>query len=158
MRRKERQVSQEEAIQIIEKCDSCALGLVDGDKPYIIPMNFGHEYNNGELVLYFHCAKEGTKLDIIEKNNKACFEMDCSHELVKAELVCHYGMNYESVVGNGTIEVVEDQAEKIHALKCFMKQYEKEMDFEFEEKHANAVKILKLSVEEFTGKKLKINR
>lgn len=154
MRRKDREVSKEEAIQIIEKCEACTLGLVEKDTPYLVPMNFGYEYRDEKLVLYFHCAKEGKKLEIIENNKKACFAMDCSHKLITAELACHYAMEFESVVGHGIIEVVQTQEEKIHALKYIMKHYEKE-DFIFEDKHANAIKILKLSVENFTGKRLK---
>jgi nitroimidazol reductase NimA-like FMN-containing flavoprotein (pyridoxamine 5'-phosphate oxidase superfamily) len=53
------------------------------------------------VTLYFHCANAGKKLDIMAKNNLACFDVDIDHELVKAEQACGWGMKYRSVVGNG---------------------------------------------------------
>lgn len=45
------------------------LAMTDGLNPYIIPLNYGYTYEDGKLVIYFHCAKEGRKLDILKKNN-----------------------------------------------------------------------------------------
>ena len=47
-------------------------------------MNFG--YVGGiEKRLYFHCANEGRKLDMIGKNNYVCFEMDSDHRLIEGK-------------------------------------------------------------------------
>lgn len=50
MRRKDREVTELEAVkEIIRQCDVLRLGLVDGDYPYIVPMNFGWEEKEGRL-------------------------------------------------------------------------------------------------------------
>ena len=66
MRRKDREVADfTEQLAIIKKCDVCRIALNDEDGfPYIVPMNFGMDVQDGQLYLYFHCATEGKKLDL----------------------------------------------------------------------------------------------
>lgn len=155
MRRKDRELSKEEAIDIIKKCDVCRIGLVDEDKPYVVPMNFGYTYEDEKLCLYFHCASEGRKLDLINKNNKICFEMDCSHKLITADIACNYTMEFESVIGSGVINVITEKDHKLAALNYIMRKYSDDISFSYDEKYVNIITILKLSVDEFTGKRLK---
>jgi nitroimidazol reductase NimA-like FMN-containing flavoprotein (pyridoxamine 5'-phosphate oxidase superfamily) len=156
MRRKDREIKDHaEIIKVIEKCDVCRIGLSDGNIPYIVPLNFGYEYIDNSLTLYFHGAKEGRKLDIIEKNPVACFEMDCSHKLIEADMPEKYTMEYESVMGNGRICLCTEEAEKTHALTRLMKTYAKEKEFDFPDHVVESVCILKLEVANFTGKRLK---
>lgn len=155
MRRKERELSKEEAIEVIKKCDICRIGLVDDGMPYIVPMNFGYTYENEKLCLYFHGAREGRKIDIINKNNKVCFEMDCSHKLITAEVACNYTMEFESVMGTGVIEILTDFDEKITALNYIMRSYSDALNFTYNEKMVNVVNVFKLPVDDFTAKRLK---
>jgi nitroimidazol reductase NimA-like FMN-containing flavoprotein (pyridoxamine 5'-phosphate oxidase superfamily) len=156
MRRKDREVTdKEEIIQIIAQCDICRVAFSEENIPYIVPMNFGYEYRNGDLTLYFHGANKGKKLDIIKKNNTVCFEMDCSHKLIPAEVACNYSMEFESVIGNGKIMIITDEKEKIAALKFIMAKYSDRKDFQFEVKHVKAISVLKLIVTDYSGKRLK---
>ena len=83
MRRSDREIKDfDEIIEVINKCDVCRLAINDGDYPYIVPMNFGLNIEDGKVVLYFHCASEGKKLELLRKNNKVAFEMDCGHEFI----------------------------------------------------------------------------
>ena len=50
--------------------------MTDGGVPYIVPLNYGYEYADGELTFYFHSAKEGRKLEILKKNPTVCLELD----------------------------------------------------------------------------------
>ena len=155
MRRKDREIkSNAEIIEIIEKCQVCRIGLSEDNLPYIVPMNYGYEYIEDKLTLYFHCAKEGKKLDIIAKNSLACFEIDCSHKLIKSgDEDWDYSMEYESVMGSGVISLCTEVEEKIHGAKVLMKQYVKDKEFNFSEDLMETVAILKLEVSEFTGKR-----
>lgn len=157
MRRKDKEVVDiEDIIKIIKKCDVCRLGIFDDEYPYIIPLNFGYNYENGELSLYFHSAVEGKKLDLIKKNNKVAFEMDCSTELISSEVPCGYTMTYESICGNGVIEILNDY-EKIQGLKYLMKKYSNKnySDADFEEKILKITIVLELKVDTIVGKSLK---
>ena len=154
MRKTEREVPKAEIIHIIEKCDVCRVAFADQNIPYIVPMNFGYEYNNETLTIYFHCANEGKKLDILAKNNNVCFEMDCSHKLISADIACKFTFAFESVIGNGTMAVITDEKEKMDGLNIIMRKYSDAKEFHYDEKHVKAVTILKLQVAEYAGKRL----
>ncbi len=152
MRRTDREVKNfNEIAKILEKCDVCRLALNDKDYPYIVPLNFGMTVENGIITLYFHSALEGTKLDLIRRDNRASFEADCEHKLVTDEEHGSCTMNYESVIGRGIIEFVPDE-EKFAALKILMKHYHKE-EFPFNEKVVPRTAVFKLTVIEMTGKR-----
>lgn len=53
----------------------------DEEFPYIVPLNFGLDIQGDQVFLYFHSAMKGKKLDLIAKNHRAAFEMDCEHNL-----------------------------------------------------------------------------
>lgn len=152
MRRKDREITDfDEIVSVIEKCDVCRLALNDSDYPYIVPLNFGMQIENEKIVLYFHSALEGTKLELIKKDNRASFEMDCGHKLVTTLDTGSCTMNYESVIGRGIIEFVPEN-EKYEALKVLMSHYHKE-DFPFNVKVIPRTAVYKLTVSEITGKR-----
>jgi nitroimidazol reductase NimA-like FMN-containing flavoprotein (pyridoxamine 5'-phosphate oxidase superfamily) len=157
MRKANREITDRgELAAVLEKCDVCRLGLLpDGILyPYIVPMNFGYEFDGDALTLYFHCAREGRKLDIIAQNPNACFEMDCSHELKPGDAPCDYSMNFESIIGSGRISVCTEPEERLHGLTQIMRKYSMEKAFHFSEKALELTVVLKLVVTEFTGKRL----
>lgn len=79
MRRKDREVTDfSEIIEIMKNCDVCRLALNDDGFPYILPLNFGMAVNGDKITLYFHSALEGYKVGLIQKDNRASFEMDCN--------------------------------------------------------------------------------
>ena len=148
MRRKDREITQlDKIVEIIKKCNVCSVAFYDKEYPYVIPLNFGLQYNDDKLTFYFHGAKQGKKIDLIKKNNKVAFEMNCSHKLLLGERACDATMEYESVCGNGIMEIVAD-AEKEEALNSLMQQYTGQPTHEFNPNEVKAVTILKLIVYE----------
>ena len=154
MRRRDREIKdRDEIIRVMEQCDVCRLALNDEGYPYILPLNFGMEVEDGQIVLYFHGAAEGKKYELIAKDNRVSFEMDCAHRLVMIESAGNCTMEYESVIGCGRIEIVPDE-EKLQALEILMKHYRQE-DFPFNKAVVPHTTVMKLVVEEVTGKALK---
>lgn len=152
MRRSDREIKDfDEIIEVMKLCNVCRIALNADGYPYIVPLNFGMTVENGVVTLYFHSALEGTKLDLIRKDNRAAFEMDCEHKLVLDEENGNCTMNYKSVIGQGSIEFVPDD-EKLNALKILMAHYRRE-DFPFNEKVIPRTAVFKLTVSEMTGKK-----
>lgn len=152
MRRKDREISDfNEIIEIIKQCDVCRIALNDKDFPYIVPLNFGLEAKDGQAFLYFHAAAEGKKLDLIAKDNRATFEMDCGHNFILYEERMSCTMGYASVIGHGTIETVPDE-EKYAALKILMRQYHAE-DFKFNTDMMEVTTVLKMTVTDMVGKR-----
>ena len=151
MRRSDREIKEfRNIVAVMEKCDVCRIALNNDGYPYILPLNFGMSVKGNKIELYFHGAMEGTKYDLIEKDNRAAFEMDCGHELI-TEIECgNCTMNYESVVGQGHIEMLSDE-EKYDALRILMKHYHNE-EFPFDKSVMPRTKVFKLVVENVTGK------
>lgn len=152
MRRKDREITDfNEIMNIINKCDTCRLALFDEEYPYIVPLNFGLEIKDNQLYLYFHCANEGKKLDLIKKNNKATFEMDCEHNIIlyKERMSCTMG--YASVIGHGIIEFIDDD-DKFNALKIIMRHYHSE-EFKFNTNMMSVTTVFRLKVLKMYGKR-----
>ena len=117
MRKADREIkNKEEIIDIIKKCDVIRLAFNNGDYPYILPLNFGFEVKNDKVIFYLHSALEGTKVEIMKKDNRASFEMDTKHELQYYEEKGYCTMSYESVIGRGRIRILPEE-EKMNALK-----------------------------------------
>jgi len=153
MRRKDRQLNEISDIElIIQRSDVCRIAFADNNTPYIVTMNFG--YLPGEKSsLYFHCAPEGRKIELISKNNYVCFEMDTDHLLYTGEKDCDWGMNYCSVVGYGKISIMTEREEKKKGLDCIMAHYSDRKEFEYDERIFSRTTILRLDIEEITAKK-----
>ncbi|GHV41519.1 pyridoxamine 5'-phosphate oxidase [Spirochaetia bacterium] len=155
MRRSDREVTDiEDKLKILDNCKVCRLAMSDGNMPYVVPLNFGYEYSDGVLTLYFHGAHEGRKIGILKKNSNVCFEMDGEHELTVAENDCEYGFNFASLIGFGKLEFIEDKNEKIRGLSLLMKhQTGEDREFVFEDSRLNATMVCRVRAEEFTGKR-----
>lgn len=150
MRRKDREVKNlEEIYDIMVRCDVCRIALFDEDAPYILPLNFGMRIDGGKVTLYFHGAADGKKYDLIKKNNRVSFEMDCSHKIVAENGMCT--MEYESVIGKGNISEVAE-SEKIDALDEIMRHYHKEK-FVYNLSALPATRVLKLDADSITAKR-----
>ena len=153
MRRKEREITETILIEdIIMKADVCRIAMANDNIPYIVTMNFGYSAEP-EPALYFHCANEGRKLEMIAKNSFVCFEMDTDHELYIGPKGCDWGMKYTSVVGTGNISVVKGKEEKKAGLDLIMKHYGGEREFTYDEKVFARTTTLRLKIIEMTGKK-----
>lgn len=152
MRRYDREITEfNELIQVMEKCDVCRLAFNDGGYPYILPLNFGMKVEGDKVTLYFHGAAEGKKYEVIAGDNRASFEMDCSHRLVSDWEKGHCTMEYESVIGRGKVEIVPDE-EKLEALIIMTDHYH-ETHFEFNPNAIPRTTVLKLEIEQMTGKR-----
>jgi hypothetical protein len=154
MRRKDRELTDPaELLSVLEKADVCRLALADDKVPYLVTMNFGLKHDQN-LVLYFHCANEGKKIDILKRNNLVCFGADIDHELFLSEkgTSCGCSMRFRSVVGMGRVSFVTERAEKLEALEAIMRHYTQTTVPVFNEEKIDRTTILRLDVEQMTGK------
>ncbi len=150
--RREREVTDiNEILRILNKSKIIHIGLVDGDEPYVVPMNYGYTYEDEKLTFYLHCATEGKKLDVIRKNPKVFFSIESDIEPFSGQVACQYGTSYSSVMGKGIAHIKEEPRDKMKYLSLFMKT-QTGLDFEFNERLVSAVTIIKIDVTEFTAK------
>ena len=147
MRRKDRQLAETDIKEILHKAAYGVLALVDGNnQAYAVPLSFVYFRE----ALYFHSAAEGLKLDLVRQNPHAAF---C---VVGATAVLpeHFTTNYESVIALGkTVEVTAEEKEA--ALEAFIEKYAsdfKEKGLAYIEKAGSVTTVLKLCIEQCTGK------
>ena len=153
MRRKDREITDETAIRaILDKAQVLHLAMIDGDRPYVVPLHYGYTLENGVLTLYLHSAKEGRKLDVLQKNARVAFELETDVSLVSGgDLPCKYGAAYASVMGEGRATILTDPVEKTDALTMLMKT-QTGRNFYITEAMTDTVAVLRIDVETFTAK------
>ena len=148
MRRNDKEVVDQNVINaILNNSVICRIALFDDEFPYIIPMNYGYRDNS----LYFHCAQEGKKIDLIRKNNKVCFEIEQSHEILKDEISCKWTTKYRSIIGLGHMEIISDYHQKLDGLDVIMQQHGKKEN-EYNSKNVDNIFVLKLNINSISAK------
>jgi len=149
MRRKEQEITERSEIdEIISASKVFRLAMVDGDKPYMVPLNFGYDGK----VLYIHCARDGKKIDVLKKNDNVCFEFEDIGEVEESDKPCNWGIKYRSVIGIGKAVFLEDMEAKKHGLDIIVKQYS-DREFQFEDRMVAGVTVMRIDIEEITGKR-----
>lgn len=155
MRRKDVEVTDKEWIfSTIENCAFAHIGMVDGKKPYIVAMNFGYERLGDTLILYFHSAFEGRKIDILKTNAEVFVQMECDAGLKSADgsTPCKYSYRFQSVTASGAAEFIENENDKRHALNCIMRHYNKEMtEFPFAEASFQRTCVFRVVCKDYVG-------
>lgn len=137
---------------ILDKSLIVHIGMIDGDEPYVVPLNYGYTMEDGKLTLYMHGATEGRKLDVMRANPKVFFEMNCEVTPFEGKMACQYGTSYACLMGRGMAEVIEDIEEKKKCLSLFMKT-QTGKDFAFTDGMISTVSIMKIAVSEYTAKR-----
>jgi uncharacterized protein len=154
MRRVDREVSDRAGlVPILEGADACRLAFAAGGEPYIVTLSFGYEWEGELPVLYFHCAREGRKLEAMRANPRVCFELDTGHELVTGPAPCSWGMKYASIVGYGTLSEVTDEAERKTGLDLIMRHYGWSGETSYPDAALAPAAILSLRASELCGKR-----
>lgn len=153
MRRKDREVTDfKRVLQIMDNCDCCRIGLVDRHEAYIVPLNFGYEQIDDSIILYFHCANVGKKIDLIPEQSVVAFEMDTKHTFILGETGCDCTYLYQCIMGKGIMEIVNDYNDKIYGLTKIMQHYSDSDSWDFDIEIVNQVLVLKLTVTEWSCK------
>ncbi len=151
--RREREVTDiDEIIGILDRAKIAHIGMIDGNKPYVVPMNYGYKIEDNMLTLYLHGATKGRKLDVLKANPNVFVEIDADIVPFEGDVACRYGVSYSSVMGEGVAEIVEDAEGKMETLTYLMKT-QTGGDFEFSEKMVGGVTAIKIRIAEFTAKK-----
>jgi uncharacterized protein len=153
MRRKDREIIDPVEIRdILDRADVCRIAFAVDNEPYIVTLNFGYSWTD-RLSLFFHCARDGRKLSMMDRNDRVCFEMDVDHELKRGEKACDWGMGYRSLVGTGCLSRIDHPTEKLEGLDHIMNHYGSNGKNEYIDRILNATEVLKLRVTEFSAKK-----
>ncbi|MCL2874299.1 MAG: pyridoxamine 5'-phosphate oxidase family protein [Defluviitaleaceae bacterium] len=153
MRRSQYQIEDTETlIELLNECKIMRVAMIDGETPYIVPVNYAYELSEGILTMYFHCAIEGRKIDILKKNKNVCFELDGRFELVMGKDACSTSCKYASIIGSGKAESIDDVKGKTSALSLIMEQQTGKPVNDFPEAALAKTAVFLIRSKDFTGK------
>ena len=148
MRRKDRQMPEEFAWQVVDKCEYAFLAMTAEDgTPYGLPITI---VRNGNAV-YFHSAMEGRKVHCLRQHPKVCLTCVGDTQIQQDR----FTTLFESAVAFGTACEVTEDAEKIEALRLLCRRHTPENMAGFDAAIQASLKrtaIWKITVEEITGK------
>ena len=119
MRRKDRQRDEAFCLDLIDKATNGVMAIATGeDTPYCLPLSFVR----AEKSLYFHCAKEGRKIDLLRANPKVCVTfIGYDSPTYQAEDNNFTTLFASAIVTGSAYEVTQDD-EKIEALRALCKK------------------------------------
>ena len=122
MRRKDRELeNRNEIYDILKRCDTVRIAMHGDVYPYVVPVSFGTEVVDGKAIIYFHCAREGTKIDLLRENPHVCVEGEI---FIQVEKTAHgITARYESIVGFGECTFVTEKEEILHGMKLLTEHY-----------------------------------
>jgi nitroimidazol reductase NimA-like FMN-containing flavoprotein (pyridoxamine 5'-phosphate oxidase superfamily) len=147
IRRKDRAVTEEEALAILNNAEYGVLSTVsENGKPYGVPLNYCI-IDNG---IYFHCAVEGRKTDHIKQCTSVSFCAVGNTEIMPEK----FGTKYESVIVSGEVEEVFDMNKQI-ALEGLLHKYSPEYIAEgikYIEGLREKTRVFKITINTLTGK------
>ncbi len=147
LRRKDRAITEEEAIALLNKAEYGVLSTAaENGKPYGVPLNFcviNH-------CIYFHCAVEGQKIDNIKQNKFVSFCVVGNTELLPDK----FGTKYESVIVSGEVEEVFDMNKQL-VLEGLLHKYSPEFidkGIKYIEDLNEKTRVFKITINKLTGK------
>lgn len=156
MRLSHRQVQDPKEIEkIVNQCRVCRIAMVDdaAGRPYIVPVNFGYAFADGLLCLYFHGAQEGRKADIFRRGGEVCFEMDIEEGYSRGKEAGTTTCFYSSIIGYGTVEILENPADKRAGLDELMRHVIGAGDYQYSDDALDRVGVFRIQSREYTAKR-----
>jgi len=150
MRKAEREITDPvELGKILARAEVVFLALHDDPAPYVVPLSFAH----ADGALWFHCAREGTKLDLIRRDPRVGFSAAADARIAAGPAACDFSTTGSSVVGRGTAHIVTDPAERRRGLDALARHYGVENPAYRPESLARTC-VVRIDVEELRGKRL----
>ncbi len=149
MRRSRQELSVAETKKILSDHSTGTLALLgDEGYPYSLPINY---YFDGNDKIYFHCAKQGHKLDAVKRNEKVSMSVIARDEIYQEK----FTTLYVSAVVFGKAKILENQNEiNLYCTRLAEKLCPdniKNIPAEINSS-ASAFTIVEITIEHMTGK------
>ncbi|QAA77214.1 MAG: hypothetical protein BIP78_1448 [Candidatus Bipolaricaulis sibiricus] len=153
LRRREREIiDPEELVSVLRRSRYMAVAMCRGGEAYVVTLS--HGYSQAENALYFHCARDGLKLEFLRENPCVC--ATAVEDLGYRESECTHA--YRSVVVRGTMHLVTDPCDLAHGLRVLLAHHEPDPDAAERKLLPNSasydrVAVLRLDIAGMTGKR-----
>jgi nitroimidazol reductase NimA-like FMN-containing flavoprotein (pyridoxamine 5'-phosphate oxidase superfamily) len=148
MRRKDKEIGTDEAINLLAECEYGVLSTVDNNgQPYGLPLNYAYKDN----CIYFHCALAGHKIDNIDNNPKVSFCVVGNTKVLPSE----FSTDYVSAVAFGVASEVQG-TERYDAFVLLLEKFAPDFMKEgrkYIEKLDKVTKVIKIEIQHISGKR-----
>ncbi len=152
LRREEKAIeTKDEMVTILENAKYVTIAMCLDSEPYLATLS--HGYDRERNCLFFHCAQEGKKVDILKQNkvvwgqallDKGYVQGACDHLYATTQFM-------------GKVTFVEEMAEKRHALEVMIEGLEGEPDkvkaAQITDESVRRVRIGRIDITYMSGKK-----
>ncbi|MDE7179658.1 MAG: pyridoxamine 5'-phosphate oxidase family protein [Muribaculaceae bacterium] len=109
------------ALDVLDRAPYVTVSFVRPDStPYGLPLSLARK---DERTFYFHCAKDGEKLDCIKNNPYVSLSAVSRCTPKYEEERNNFTEYFHSAVAVGIAEFVEDEQEKIEALRLICERF-----------------------------------
>jgi nitroimidazol reductase NimA-like FMN-containing flavoprotein (pyridoxamine 5'-phosphate oxidase superfamily) len=109
----------EPVYQVLDEGFICHVGFVIEGRPVVIPTGYARDGDR----LYIHGSQASRMLRALKTGIDTCLTVTLVDGLVLARSAFHHSMNYRSVVVFGRAEIVDDEAEKVAALRALSEHF-----------------------------------
>lgn len=151
MRRRDKEIQDEASLKrILKTAEYVTVAMCSNEEPYLVSMS--HGYDEQKNCLYFHCAKEGKKLEILKVNNKVWGQALLDHGYSEGNCT-HL---YASVHFSGKAFIIQEPDEQRHALQTMIRQLDKDPETLIERmvpKDMSPAVVGRIDIDYMTGKK-----
>ncbi len=174
MRRKDREMGEDFALEVIDNSEFGVLGVAKGEEIYTVPLSL---VRKGD-VLYFHSAPDGRKVTMFEDGKEVSIsfvskvkvpKIFSREEIIKKIHEKKFGeigskvftTEFESAHVKGHIYKVEDEGEIIEGLILISNKYTPEftdLAMEFIKKSLTRTNVYKILIKEIKGKRKKFDK
>ncbi len=150
VRRKDKEITDPSAMKNVLKSTKCVtLALCRDNEPYLVTLTHGYDENRN--CVYFHCAKEGKKIDYMKAHSRVWGQAFIDHGYVDGE--CDH--QYTSVHFSGKAAFLENLEEKMQAMECMMRHLERkseEMIVKLKPEKLQNTLIVRVDIDYMSGK------
>ncbi len=116
MRRNDKIIAAEAEVKtILREAKHITIAMSLNDEPYLVTLS--HGYDEEHNCIYFHCAHEGKKIDILRTNPRVWGQALIDGGYVQGS--CDH--LYRSAQFHGRVTFVDDQGEKEQALRIMIR-------------------------------------
>jgi nitroimidazol reductase NimA-like FMN-containing flavoprotein (pyridoxamine 5'-phosphate oxidase superfamily) len=151
VRRKDKEITDVQTLKkVLKSAKYVTLAMCRDNEPYLVALSHGYDEKNN--CIYFHCAKEGKKIDYLKANNNVWGQALIDHGYMEGK--CNH--LYTSVHFKGKATFISGLNEKRQAIECMMRQLEKDpepMIARLKPERLKDTMIGRIDVEYMSGKK-----
>ena len=150
MRRTDRQMSQEETLELLKRAEYGVLSMVGSDgEAYGVPLTFALDEEGSTLI--FHCATVGRKLDCLRTHPRAQFVVVADTKVLPDV----FSIEYASAMVEGMVEILEDPDLKKQGAMRIAAKYSDKDAAAYATSAVDKYLVLRMSIEAISGKRLR---